>query len=115
MAIGAAEISDVLKKQIENFDDNVELAEIGQVISVGDGVASIYGLDNVQAGELVEFEGGIMGMALNLETDSVGVVLFGSDRGVREGETVKRTNRIVDVPAGKGVLGRVVDATWQPD
>lgn len=114
MAIGAAEISNVLKKQIENFDDNVELAEVGQVVSVGDGVASVYGLDNVQAGELVEFENGMKGMALNLETDSVGVVVFGSDREVKEGETVKRTNRIVDVPAGKGMLGRVVDALGNP-
>ncbi len=114
MAIGAAEISDVLKKQIQNFDDNVELAEVGQVVSVGDGVASVYGLDNVQAGELVEFESGMKGMALNLETDSVGIVIFGSDREVREGETVKRTNRIVDVPAGKGMLGRVVDALGNP-
>ena len=114
MAIGAAEISNVLKKQIENFDDSVELAEVGQVVSVGDGVASVYGLDNVQAGELVEFENGMKGMALNLETDSVGVVIFGSDREVREGETVKRTNRIVDVPAGKGMLGRVVDALGNP-
>jgi F-type H+-transporting ATPase subunit alpha len=114
MSIKAAEISDVLKKQIENFDDNVELAEVGQVVSVGDGVATIYGLDNVQASELVEFTSGIKGMALNLETDSVGVVIFGSDKDVKEGETVKRTGKIVDVPVGKELCGRVVDALGNP-
>ena len=114
MAIKAAEISNVLKKQIESFDSEVELSEVGQVVSVGDGVALVYGLDNVQAGELVEFANGMKGMALNLESDAVGVVIFGSDRDVKEGETVKRTKRIVDVPAGKGLLGRVVDALGNP-
>ena len=114
MSINAAEISNVLKKQIENFDANVELAEVGQVVSVGDGVASIYGLDNVQASELVEFENGTKGMALNLEEDSVGVVVFGGDRDVSEGETVKRTGNIVSVPVGKELLGRVVDALGNP-
>jgi F-type H+-transporting ATPase subunit alpha len=114
MSIKAAEISDVLKKQIQNFDDSAELAEVGQVVSVGDGVATIYGLDNAQASELVEFQSGIKGMVLNLETDSVGVVLFGSDKDVKEGETVKRTGKIVDVPVGKELCGRVVDALGNP-
>ncbi len=114
MAIKAAEISDVLKKQIASFDDNVELAEVGQVVSVGDGVATIYGLDNVQVSELVEFESGLTGMALNLQSDSVGVVIFGNDKDVTEGETVKRTERIVDVAVGEELLGRVVDALGNP-
>jgi F-type H+-transporting ATPase subunit alpha len=114
MSIQAAEISAILKDQIKNFGQEAEVAEVGQVLSVGDGIARVYGLDNVQMGELVEFPGGLMGMALNLETDSVGIVIFGDDRGIKEGDTVKRTGDIVDVPAGKGLLGRVVDALGNP-
>jgi F-type H+-transporting ATPase subunit alpha len=114
MDIGASEISAILKEQIENFGAEADVAEVGQVLSVGDGVARVYGLDNVQAGELVEFPGGITGMALNLEHDNVGVVLFGSDRGIREGDTVKRTGQIVSVGVGKEMLGRVVDALGNP-
>jgi F-type H+-transporting ATPase subunit alpha len=114
MDIRAAEISSIIKEQIAGFGAEADVAEVGQVISVGDGVARIYGLDNVQAGELVEFPGGISGMALNLETDNVGAVIFGSDRDIKEGDTVKRTGAIVDVPVGKGLLGRVVDALGNP-
>ena len=114
MAIQAAEISAILKDQIKNFGQEAEVAEVGRVLSVGDGIARVHGLDNVQAGEMVEFPGGIRGMALNLETDNVGVVIFGSDRDIKEGDTVKRTNSIVDVPVGKGLLGRVVDALGNP-
>jgi len=114
MDIRAAEISSIIKEQIAGFGAEADVAEVGQVISVGDGVARIYGLDNVQAGELVEFPGGISGMALNLETDNVGVVIFGSDRDIKEGDTVKRTGAIVDAPVGKGLLGRVVDALGNP-
>ncbi len=114
MDIRAAEISAILKDQIENFGTEADVAEVGQVLSVGDGVARAYGLDNVQAGELVEFPGGIKGMVLNLEVDNVGIVLFGDDRGIKEGDTVKRTGAIVDVPVGKGLLGRVVDALGNP-
>jgi len=114
MEIKAAEISAILKEQIANFGAETDVAEVGQVISVGDGVARVYGLDNVQAGEMVEFPGGIKGMALNLEADNVGVVIFGDDRDIREGDTVKRTGTIVDVPVGKGLLGRVVDALGNP-
>ncbi|MEM9319959.1 MAG: F0F1 ATP synthase subunit alpha [Pseudomonadota bacterium] len=114
MAIQAAEISAILKDQIKNFGQEAEVAEIGRVLSVGDGIARVYGLDNVQAGEMVEFPGGIMGMALNLEADNVGAVIFGSDRDIKEGDTVKRTASIVDVPVGKGLLGRVVDALGNP-
>ena len=114
MEIKAAEISAILKEQIANFGADTDVAEVGQVISVGDGVARVYGLDNVQAGEMVEFPGGIKGMALNLETDNVGVVIFGDDRDIKEGDTVKRTSAIVDVPVGKGLLGRVVDALGNP-
>ncbi len=114
MDIRAAEISAILKNQIENFGTEADVAEVGQVLSVGDGVARAYGLDNVQAGELVEFPGGIKGMVLNLEVDNVGIVLFGDDRGIKEGDTVKRTGAIVDVPVGKGLLGRVVDALGNP-
>ena len=114
MGIQAAEISAILKDQIKNFGKEAEVAEVGRVLSVGDGIARVYGLDNVQAGEMVEFPGGIMGMALNLESDNVGIVIFGSDRDIKEGDTVKRTNSIVDVPAGKGLLGRVVDALGNP-
>lgn len=114
MGIQAAEISAILKDQIKNFGQEAEVAEIGRVLSVGDGIARVYGLDNVQAGEMVEFPGGIMGMALNLESDNVGVVIFGSDRDIKEGDTVKRTNSIVDVPQGEELLGRVVDGLGNP-
>ena len=114
MDIRAAEISAILKEQIKNFDQEAEVSEVGQVLSVGDGIARAYGLDNVQAGEMVEFENGIRGMALNLETDNVGIVIFGEDREIKEGQTVKRTGAIVDVPVGKGLLGRVVDALGNP-
>jgi F-type H+-transporting ATPase subunit alpha len=114
MSIQAAEISAILKEQIKNFGQDAEVAEVGRVLSVGDGIARVHGLDSVQAGEMVEFPGGIRGMALNLEIDNVGVVIFGSDAGIKEGDTVKRTNSIVDVPAGKGLLGRVVDALGNP-
>jgi len=114
MDIRAAEISAILKDQIKNFGKEAQVSEVGQVLSVGDGIARVYGLDNVQAGELVEFPGGIKGMALNLETDNVGVVLFGDDRGIKEGDTVKRTGSIVDVPIGPELLGRVVDALGNP-
>jgi F-type H+-transporting ATPase subunit alpha len=114
MEIRAAEISAILKDQIANFDAGSDVSEIGQVLSVGDGVARVYGLDNVQAGEMVEFPGGIKGMALNLETDNVGIVIFGDDRDIKEGDTVKRTGDIVDVPVGKGMLGRVIDALGNP-
>ncbi|HWL06313.1 MAG TPA: F0F1 ATP synthase subunit alpha [Xanthobacteraceae bacterium] len=114
MDIRAAEISAILKDQIKNFGQEAEVTEVGQVLSVGDGIARVYGLDNVQAGEMVEFENGTRGMALNLETDNVGIVIFGSDREIKEGETVKRTRAIVDTPVGKGLLGRVVDALGNP-
>lgn len=114
MTIQAAEISAILKDQIANFGQEAEVAEVGRVLSVGDGIARVYGLDNVQAGEMVEFPGGIRGMALNLESDNVGVVIFGSDRDIKEGDTVKRTNSIVDVPVGKELLGRVVDGLGNP-
>jgi len=114
MDIRAAEISAILKDQIKNFGSEAHVTEVGQVLSVGDGIARVYGLDNVQAGEMVEFENGIRGMALNLEADNVGVVIFGSDRDIKEGQTVKRTGAIVDAPVGKGLLGRVVDALGNP-
>ena len=114
MDIRAAEISAILKDQIKNFGKEAEVSEVGQVLSVGDGIARVYGLDNVQAGEMVEFPGGIRGMALNLEADNVGVVIFGNDRDIKEGDTVKRTGAIVDMPVGKGLLGRVVDALGNP-
>jgi F-type H+-transporting ATPase subunit alpha len=114
MDIRAAEISAILKDQIKNFGKEAEVSEVGSVLSVGDGIARVYGLDNVQAGEMVEFPGGIRGMALNLETDNVGVVIFGADRDIKEGDTVKRTGAIVDVPVGKELLGRVVDALGNP-
>ena len=114
MDIRAAEISEILKQQIADFGSEAEVAEVGQVLSVGDGIARVYGLDNVQAGEMVEFPGGIRGMALNLEADNVGVVIFGDDRTIKEGDIVKRTGAIVDVPVGKGLLGRVVDALGNP-
>jgi F-type H+/Na+-transporting ATPase subunit alpha len=114
MDIRAAEISSILKDQIKNFGKEAQVSEIGQVLSVGDGIARVYGLDNVQAGEMVEFPGGIRGMALNLESDNVGVVIFGDDRSIKEGDTVKRTGAIVEVPVGKGLLGRVVDGLGNP-
>ncbi|GIK99401.1 MAG: ATP synthase subunit alpha [Alphaproteobacteria bacterium] len=114
MEIRAAEISAILKQQIEGFGTEADVAEVGQVLSVGDGIARVYGLDKVQAGEMVEFPNGIRGMALNLETDNVGVVIFGDDRDIKEGDMVKRTGAIVDVPVGKGLLGRVVDALGNP-
>jgi F-type H+/Na+-transporting ATPase subunit alpha len=114
MAIQASEISAILKDQIKNFGQDAEVAEVGRVLSVGDGIARVYGLDNVQAGEMVEFPGGIRGMALNLETDNVGVVIFGSDREIKEGDVVKRTKSIVDVPIGDELLGRVVDGLGNP-
>jgi F-type H+-transporting ATPase subunit alpha len=114
MGIQAAEISAILRDQIRNFGHEAEVAEVGRVLSVGDGIARVYGLDNCQAGEMVEFPGGIQGMALNLETDNVGVVIFGSDRDIKEGDVVKRTKSIVDVPAGDALLGRVVDGLGNP-
>ena len=114
MDIRAAEISKILKEQIANFGDEAEVSEVGKVLSVGDGIARVYGLDNVQAGEMVEFPGNVRGMALNLEADNVGVVIFGSDSNIKEGDTVKRLGTIVDVPVGKGLLGRVVDALGNP-
>ncbi|MCH7806368.1 MAG: F0F1 ATP synthase subunit alpha [Proteobacteria bacterium] len=114
MDIRAAEISKILKDQISKFGSKAEVSEVGQVLSVGDGIARVYGLDNVQAGELVEFPGGIKGMALNLEEDNVGIVIFGEDRTIKEGDTVKRTGSIVDVPVGKELLGRVVDGLGNP-
>src|SRR4030088_240908 len=114
MDIRPAEISAILKEQIKNFGQVADVAEVGQVLSVGDGIARVCGLDNVQAGEMVEFENGVRGMALNLETHHGGIVIFGNDREIMEGQTVKRTGAIVDVPVGKGLLGRVVDALGNP-
>ena len=114
MDISPAEISGILKSQIDNFGTQAEVSDVGQVLSVGDGIARVYGLDSVQAGELVEFEGGLKGMALNLESDNVGVVIFGDDRGIKEGATVKRAGEIVAAPVGKGLLGRVVNALGEP-
>lgn len=114
MDIRAAEISSILKEQIANFGSEAEVSEVGQVLTVGDGIARVYGLDNVQAGEMVEFADGSKGMALNLETDNVGIVIFGDDRNIKEGDVVKRTGAIVDVPVGKGLLGRVVDGLGNP-
>src|SRR5271157_198243 len=114
MEIRAAEISAILKQQIASFGTEADVAEVGQVLSIGDGIARIYGLDKVQAGEMVEFPNGVRGMALNLESDNVGVVVFGDDSGIGEGDTVKRTGAIVDVPVGRGLLGRVVDALGEP-
>src|SRR5690606_27976285 len=114
MGIQAAEISAILKDQIRNFGKDAEVAEVGQVLSVGDGIARVYGLDTVEAGEMVEFPGGVRGMVLNLETDNVGIVIFGDDREIKEGDTVKRTRTIVDVPVGKALLGRVADALGNP-
>ncbi len=114
MDIRAAEISDILKAQIKNFGSEAEVSDVGQVLSVGDGIARVHGLDNVEAGEMVAFENGVQGMALNLENDNVGIVIFGNDRGIKEGDTVKRTQEIVSAPVGKGLLGRVVNALGEP-
>ena len=114
MDIQPAEISAILKREIQNFGSDAQVSEVGEVLSVGDGIARVYGLDNVQAGEMVEFPGGIKGMALNLESDNVGCVIFGNDSTIKEGDTVKRTNAIVDVPVGKALLGRVVDPLGNP-
>src|ERR1700742_4228440 len=118
MEIRPSEISTILKKQIASFDAGAELAETGQVVSVGDGIATVYGLENIQAGALVEFAAAdgkaLRGVALNLEHESVGIVIFGDDRSVKEGDTVKRTGAIVDVPVGRGLLGRVVDGLGNP-
>ncbi len=114
MDIRAAEISAILKNQIKNFGQEAEVAEVGQVLSVGDGIARVYGLDNVQAGEMVEFADGTPGMALNLEIDNVGIVIFGDDRNISEGDICKRTGNIVEAPVGKGLLGRVVDGLGNP-
>jgi len=114
MQINPSEVTKILKEQIKKFGEKAEISEVGQVLSVGDGIARVYGLDNVQAGEMVEFLGGIKGMALNLENDNVGVVIFGDDRSIKEGDVVKRTGAIVDAPVGKKLLGRVVDALGNP-
>ncbi len=114
MQINPSEVTKILKEQIKKFGEKAEVSEIGQVLSVGDGIARVYGLDNVQAGEMVEFSSGLKGMALNLENDNVGVVIFGDDRSIKEGDVVKRTGAIVDAPVGKNLLGRVVDALGNP-
>ena len=114
MELRAAEVSAILKQQIKDYDPKADIAESGVVVAVGDGIARVYGLDNIQAGELVTFANGIKGMALNLGTDNVGVVIFGNDRDIKEGDQVKRTQKIVDVPVGKGLLGRVVDGLGNP-
>ena len=114
MEVNPSEVTKILKEQIKNFGDKAEISEVGQVLSVGDGIARVYGLDKVQAGEMVEMPGGVKGMALNLENDNVGIVIFGDDSGIKEGDVVKRTGDIVDVPVGMGLLGRVVDALGNP-
>jgi len=114
MQINPSEVTKILKEQIKKFGEKAEVSEVGQVLSVGDGIARVYGLDNVQAGEMVEFSVGLKGMALNLESDNVGIVIFGNDRSIKEGDVVKRTGAIVDVPVGKKLLGRVVDALGNP-
>ena len=114
MTIDASEISEILKKEISEFDSETKVTEVGTVLTVGDGIARVYGLDNVKAGEMVEFPGKIKGMALNLEEDNVGIVIFGNDREIKEGDIVKRTGQIVEVPVGKGLLGRVVDGLGDP-
>ena len=114
MTIDASEISEILKKEISEFDNETKITEVGTVLTVGDGIARVYGLDNVKAGEMVEFPGKIKGMALNLEEDNVGIVIFGNDREIKEGDVVKRTGQIVEVPVGKGLLGRVVDGLGDP-
>ncbi|HCH62784.1 MAG TPA: F0F1 ATP synthase subunit alpha, partial [Deltaproteobacteria bacterium] len=114
MSIRAEEISEILKQQIQNYETRVQVSETGTVLSVGDGIARLYGLANAMAGELLEFPGGLMGMVLNLEEDNVGAAIFGSDLNIKEGDTVKRTGKIVQVPVGPGLLGRVVDALGNP-
>ena len=114
MQINPSEVTKILKEQIKKFGEKAEISEVGQVLSVGDGIARVYGLDNVQAGEMVEFSDGLKGMALNLESDNVGVVIFGDDRSIKEGDIVKRTGAIVDAPVGKSLLGRVVDGLGNP-
>ena len=114
MKINPSEITNILKDQIKNFGTEVEVSEVGQVLTVGDGIARVYGLDNVQAGEMVQFSEGTKGMALNLETENVGVVIFGDDSKIKEGDIVKRTGSIVDVAVGKSLLGRVVDGLGNP-
>ena len=114
MSVQASEISSILKEKIADFDLSTDMSEVGRVLSVGDGIAHVYGLDKVQLNEMVEFSNGVKGMALNLEEDGVSVVLFGSDEGIKEGDTVKRTDKIVSVPVGKALLGRVVDALGNP-
>ena len=114
MQINPSEVTKILKEQIKKFGEKTEITEVGQVLSVGDGIARVYGLDNVQAGEMVEFSDGSKGMALNLENDNVGIVIFGDDRAIKEGDVVKRTGAIVDVPVGKELLGRVVDGLGNP-
>ena len=114
MKINASEITNILKDQIKNFGTEVEVSEVGQVLTVGDGIARVYGLDNVQAGEMVQFSEGTKGMALNLETENVGVVIFGDDSKIKEGDIVKRTGSIVDVAVGKSLLGREVDGLGNP-
>ena len=114
MTIDASEISEILKTEIKNLGDEPKISEVGTVLTVGDGIARVYGLDNVQAGEMVEFPGKVKGMALNLENDNVGVVIFGSDKSIKEGDIVKRTESIVEVPTGKSLLGRVVDGLGNP-
>ena len=114
MAVRGQDIASVIKKQIEGYSSDLSVVDVGTVIEVGDGIARVHGLSGVAYNELVEFDGGIAGMALNLEKDNVGIVIFGSDKDIKEGDTVKRTGSIVDVPAGKGLLGRVVDALGNP-
>jgi F-type H+-transporting ATPase subunit alpha len=114
MKLKAAEITSILKKEIANFNEKAQTAEVGEVLEVGDGIARVHGLDQVRAGEMVEFSGGLKGMALNLEEDNVGIVIFGDDRNIREGDVVKRTKEIVQVPVGRGLLGRVVDGLGNP-
>ena len=114
MTIDASEISAILKSEIKNLSDDPKISEVGTVLTVGDGIARVYGLDNVQAGEMVEFPEKVKGMALNLEDDNVGVVIFGSDKSIKEGDLVKRTESIVEVPTGKALLGRVVDGLGNP-
>ena len=114
MEINPSEVTKILKEQIKNFGEKAEISEVGQVLSVGDGIARIYGLDNVQAGEMVEFADGSKGMALNLEQDNVGAVIFGDDKNIKEGDVVKRTKKILEVPIGKSLLGRVVDGLGNP-
>ena len=114
MQINPSEVTKILKEQIKKFGEKAEVSEVGQVLSVGDGIARIYGLDNVQAGEMVEFSDGSKGMALNLESENVGVVIFGEDKSIKEGDIVKRTGSIVDAPVGKELLGRVLDGLGNP-